>query len=295
MRIIDVHTHPEYFDKNKRPLGAEESARMTLRHMDVYGVRLSGLLGYDVMPGQAPDSIRKVNDFTADIVRLHPDRFFGFAFVNPTIPGGFVAEELDRCLSTPEFRAIKLEIDVNCRSPLLDPIMRKAIQYDVPVLHHSWSLNPWSMCAEEIQMQQGRSEPHDIADLARRFPDAKIIMAHSEGCGIRGILDVADRENVWIDTSGSQPFSGTLEFAIETLGSRRILFGTDMLGRGMPSQLGRIDGTRLSKQDRENILYRNAIELFGFEDTAIYEDHRRQHAGGVLAHSALHRPVAGRA
>lgn len=290
MRIIDVHTHPEYLDKHKRSLGAEESARMTLRHMDVFGVRLSGLLGYDVMPGQSPESIRKVNDFTAKIVQLHPDRFFGFAFVNPTIPGGFVEKELDRCLSTPEFRGIKLEIDINCRSPLLDPIMRKAIRYDVPVLHHSWCLNPWSMCAEEIQMQQGRSEPPDIADLARRFPDAKIIMAHLEGCGIRGILDVADLSNVFIDTSGSQPFSGTLEFAVETVGSRRILFGTDMLGRGMPSQLGRIEGSRLSREDRENILFRNAETLFKFSDQPDkqHEDHRRQCGRGVLADSAIH-------
>lgn len=275
MRIIDVHTHQEYFDRKKEPLGAAKSVEMTVQHMDAYGVRLSGLLGHDVMPGQSEDSVRKVNDFTAELVAFRPDRFFGYVFINPGCSPGFVEEELDRCLRTPEFAGIKLEIDVNCRSPLLDPIMRMAMQYDVPVLHHSWYLNPWSISQAELELQRHRSDPRDIADLARRFPDAKIIMAHLEGCGIRGILDVAHLENVWIDTSGSQPFTGTLEFAIETIGARRILFGTDMLGRGMPSQLGRIEGTRLSKEDRENILFRNAMSLFKFQDESgkAYENH----------------------
>jgi predicted TIM-barrel fold metal-dependent hydrolase len=293
MQIIDIHTHPEFYNRNKEPLSISEAVEMTVHHMDGFGVQLSGLLGYDVSPGQSEESVRKVNDHTAAMVAASPDRLFGFAFINPACSAGFIREELDRCLQTPGFLAIKLEIDVNCRSALLDPVMQKAIQYDLPVLHHSWYLNTWSMGPAEQDFQKGRSEPHDIADLARRFPRAKIIMAHLEGSGIRGVLDIADLENVWIDTSGSQPFSGTLEFAVETLGSSRILFGTDMLGRGMPSQLGRILGSRLTPEDRDNVLFRNARSLFRFQtkfDTA-YENHRRQRSDGVLANPAVHQSL----
>lgn len=262
MRIIDIHTHPEPFGKFQHPWTVDQAIDRMLRHMDHYGVQYSGLLGYDVMPGQNESSVRKVNEFTAEMVAARPDRFFGFAFINPTLPARFVDEELERCLSIPGFVGIKLEVDVNCRSTLLDRVMKQAIRFDVPVLHHSWSLNLWCMPENEVNMQWERSEPHDVADLARRFPDAKIIMAHLEGCGQRGILDIADLPNVWIDTSGSQPFSGTLEFAVQTLGGGRILFGTDMMGRGMPSQLGRILGSRISEEDRDRILFRNAQPLF---------------------------------
>lgn len=262
-----------------------------IRHMDAFGVCKSGLLGYDVMPLQTIESVRKVNDFTADLCVAFPGRLFGFAFINPSHDREVVEAELDRCLQKPGMLAIKLEIDVNSRDRRIDAIMRKAVQYGVPVLHHSWYLNTWALSAEEVELQKHRSNPADIADLARRHPDARIIMAHMEGCGMRGILDIADCGNVWLDTSGSQPFSGTLEFAIETLGSERILFGTDMMGRGMPSQLGRIRGSRLSEDDRANILYRNAIALFGFDDdvSSGNENHRRERISGVLADPAVHR------
>ncbi len=35
-----------------------------------------------------------------------------------------------------------------------------------------------------------QSDPLDIAALARRFPDVKIIMAHLSGAGIKGILKI---------------------------------------------------------------------------------------------------------
>jgi len=272
MRIIDIHTHPEPFGKFRQPWTVDQALELMLRHMDHYGVQYSGLLGYDVMPGQDEASVRRVNDFTAEMVVARPERFFGFAFINPALPARLIEQELDRCLSRNEFRGIKLEIDVNCRSSLLDRVMHKAIEHDAPVLHHSWYLNLWSMSPQELRMQEHRSEPHDVADLARRFPQAKVIMAHMEGCGGRGILDIAELPNVWIDTSGSQPFTGTLEFAVRTLGADRILFGTDMMGRGMPSQLGRILGSRLSDEQREQILFRNAQSLFKLQ-TRTAHDH----------------------
>lgn len=262
MRIIDIHTHPGPVANIPSPWTAPQAIEYMLRHMDHYNVQYNGLLGYNVRPGKDEAAVRWVNDFTAQMVAARPDRFFGLAFINPALPEAFVDEELDRRLNTPAFGGIKLEMDVNSRSPLLDRVMHHAIQHDVPVLHHCWSLNTWSMSDQSLAQQRQRSEPHDIADLARRFPRAKIIMAHMEGCGQRGILDIADLPNVWIDTSGSQPFSGTLEFAVQTLGSGRILFGTDMLGRGMPSQLGRILGSRLSDEDRSRILFANAQSLF---------------------------------
>ena len=260
--MIDIHTHPEYFKCGEERLSIPEAIDTMLAPMNAFGVRLCGLLGFNVLPFQDEEEVRTVNNHTAAMIAARPDRFFGFVFINPLSSPDFLNEELDRCLQLPGFRGIKLELDMNCRDRRLDPVMAKAIEYSVPVLHHSWDLNPWCMSEDELKMQENRSEPHDIADLARRFPEAKIIMAHLEGCGVRGILEVADLENVWIDTSGSQPFTGTLEFAVKTIGSSRILFGSDLLGRGLSGQLGRIMGARIAEEDREKILSANARTLF---------------------------------
>ncbi|MBE2204882.1 MAG: amidohydrolase [Chthoniobacterales bacterium] len=259
MKVIDIHTHPKGFSGQGLSCPVEEAVAAALEQMDRCDIVMSGILGH-VAPFQTAESVREGNHYTERMVNLHPDRFFGMCFVNPALAESAVREELTRRLESPAFRGIKLELDVNCRSALLDPVMEMAIRHDVPVLHHSWYVNPWTV--ENDKTQENRSEPHDVADLARRFPEARIIMAHMEGSNVRGILDIADLENVWIDTSGSQPFSGTLEFAVKTLGSRRILFGSDLFLRGLASQLGRILGTPLSPEDRENIFHRNARAVF---------------------------------
>lgn len=259
--IIDVHTHqPSPHFGYEVPAG--ESARLHLEQMDQFGVAVSGLLG-QVRPGQTVEEMRESILLTREVVRQAPDRLFGMVYINPAAPEDVVRGELDRHLQTPHFRGIKLELDVNCRDSRLDVVMEKAREYRVPVLHHSWYVNTWALGPADLEVQRNRSEPADVADLARRFPDVRIIMAHLEGSNIQGILDVADLPNVWIDTSGSQPFTGTVEFAVETIGSRRILFGSDLIVRSLESQLGRIYGSNLSDEDRENILHRNAEELFG--------------------------------
>ena len=262
-RIIDIHTHQPLYQEDGSTYSVSDSARLLLEQLDLGGVQMAGLLGYSVSPGKSVEEMRFVNQQTSEVIACDPERLLGFVFVNPSLPASIVAGELDQYLSQGGFRGIKLELDVNCRDPRVNVVMEKARQYNVPVLHHSWYVNTWCMNEGELQVQLNRSEPHDVADLARRFPDVPIIMAHMEGSGIRGILDVAECGNVWIDTSGSQPFTGTLEFALETVGSRRILFGSDLCGRSIEGQLGRILGTRMPEADRENILWRNAETLLG--------------------------------
>ncbi len=258
--IIDVHTHqPSPFNQLK--INAEQSARLLLGQMDGHGVAFSGILGR-VRPGQSEEEMRESIAFTDAVVRCAPDRLYGMVYMNPSMPEEVISELLDRHLQTPYFRGIKLELDLNCRDPRMELLMEKAIAYDVPVLHHSWYLNLWESSEDTRRKQAQRSEPHDVAALARRFPKARIIMAHMEGCGVRGILDIAELPNVWIDTSGSQPFTGTLEYAVEMLGSHRILFGSDLMGRSLEGQLGRIYGSYISDDDLEKILFRNAREVF---------------------------------
>lgn len=274
MQIVDAHTHPRKFVGRRKlslrrtseedtALSPRESANLHIAQMNHAGVSMSAILGYDVLPGLNAESVSSVNHFTCDMVRAGSERLFGLCFINPALPESTVAGELDRCLSLPEFRGIKLELDVNCRDRRLDLVMQKAIEYGVPVLHHAWYLNPWE--APDDQNQRNRSEPQDVADLARRFPSATIIMAHMEGSNIRGILDIVELGNVCVDTSGSQPFSGTLEFALKELGRDRILFGSDYFIRGWESQMGRILGSTLSQDDREAILFKNAQRIFDLE------------------------------
>ena len=96
-----------------------------------------------------------------------------------------------------------------------------------------------------------------------KYPDMKLILAHF-GTG-RGyyvpIIQRAKHQNVYADTSGSASSkNNVIEYTVQQVGSEKILFGTDSYSCAF--QRGRIDYADISEQDKENILYKNAMRLF---------------------------------
>ncbi|MFH1969905.1 MAG: amidohydrolase family protein [Verrucomicrobiota bacterium] len=205
--------------------------------------------------GATPDQIVAANNQTMQLVRRYPDVFIGFCFLNPNHAKIFLLKEITRCVEKGNLEGVKLEVETNARSRRLDPIMEACAQLNIPVLHHAWYKTVGKVLDE--------STPADIADLAGRHPNTKIIMAHLTAAGMRGVLDIQPYSNVYIDTSGSQPFAGIVEYAVEKLGAQRILYGSDIAGRDFSCQLGRIYGAKINRRDRDLILGLNAKKLLG--------------------------------
>lgn len=243
--IIDFHSH------NTTSQETDALFESSLRN----GIRKIVLLGDVLRFGYYPTEkqIREINDDTIAALKRYPGLCYGFCFLNPANDVGFMLEELERCIHEHSFKGVKLEISVNCRDERLYPIMEKLKEYDLPLLHHCWY--------KTVSKYKDESDPADIAFLARIFPSVKIIMAHLAGCGHRGIEDIVECPNVYIDTSGGQPVAGLVEYAAQKLGPARILFGSDAPYRDVICQLGRIYGANLNESCKEMILYRNAKDV----------------------------------
>ena len=97
--------------------------------------------------------------------------------------------------------------------------------------------------------------------LADKYPDMKLIIAH---LGSKEHVDAvanARHGNIYTDTSGgASNLNNILEYAVKRVGSEKILFGTDTYA--FPFQFGRIVLSDLSFEDKENILWKNAMRLF---------------------------------
>ena len=137
--------------------------------------------------------------------------------------------------------------------PELDPIMVQAVQLDVPVLQHAWLKTTGNL--------PGESTPCDVADLARRHPDTRIIMAHLNGAGFRGIEAIVDVPNVVIDTSGGDPESSMVEAAVARLGPDRVVYGSDAPIRHFGVSINKVIGAEIPVEVKRAILWDNSARL----------------------------------
>lgn len=253
-RVFDIHTHPTFEGKNTTLAQIDEIVAYG-RSLGVEGmVVLGDVLLYGRLP--SVQEVQEINNKTAELVEWYPDYFKGFCFLNPLLGEAFVVDETERCIKDMGFTGIKLEICNNARDDCMGPVMNQALKLRVPVLQHS---------ADQtiIQEREFHTDPADTAWLGRQYPDVPIIMAHLTACGYRGVREIMDIGNVWIDTSSYPPVAGLVEYAVQHLGAHRVLYGSDLIIRDLPVQIGRVLSACITEEQKQDILYNNAAQLLG--------------------------------
>jgi predicted TIM-barrel fold metal-dependent hydrolase len=253
MRIIDIHAHPMLRHDRRGRAGAEQ----LLARARVHGIRHLVVLGDVLAFGRSPSAaqLRTINDETYSLMRRHPGLITGFCHLNPTLGARAVWREIERCVLR-GFRGLKLEIANNAADAAMRPLMEAAQAHGLIVLQHAWSMT-------KIGERAFHTDPEDVATLARRFPQVRIIMAHLTGCGVRGVQAVKPFPNLVVDTSGAAPETGIVEYAVEQLGADRILYGSDVPIRDFGVAIARITGSRLNATVQRKILHDNAARLLG--------------------------------
>ena len=63
------------------------------------------------------------------------------------------------------------------------------------------------------------------------------------------------------DLAGGDPTAGFTEMAVRELGAERVLYGSDAGGRSFASQLAKVYGARISRDDKRLILGGNLKRL----------------------------------
>src|SRR5205085_10786119 len=91
----------------------------------------------------------------------------------------------------------------------------------------------------------------------------KFFGGHGGGDWEWGVAAYKQVDNIWLDMGGGEDIYGFMDVALRALGPRRIVFGTDIWGRSIPSQVSRIVACDLPDADLERMLWRNAAEVLG--------------------------------
>ncbi|MGC9319592.1 MAG: amidohydrolase family protein [Armatimonadota bacterium] len=240
--IIDCHIHPT------AAVGGSpaDCAKELLPFADRMGIEMMGVsLGPRFFPQPTEAQIEADNDFNARLIKLHPDRFFSYANLNPNYLRHSL-EELDRRVANGPFVGIKLWIALCCAHPNLDPICEWAAELGAPILQHTFLRAGGNLPHE--------SSPADLVALAARHPDVTFIAAHAGLDWERGLATVAPRPNILVDTCGFDPEMGFTEMAVRELGARRVVYGSDATGRSFASQLAKVRGADISEETRCRVL-----------------------------------------
>lgn len=161
-----------------------------------------------------------------------------------------------------------------CDDPLYDPLMECCAAHDVPVLQHTWKqVGPEGPGSGNFPNE---ATPERLLTLARRHPRVKFCGGHGGGDWEWGVAAYKQVDNIWLDMGGGEAINGFMELALRALGPSRIVFGTDIWGRSIPSQVSRIVACDASDADKERMYWRNAVEIFGERLPSAWREHFAQ-------------------
>jgi len=245
--IIDAHTHLW--------LGRETECRNAiLRAADIYSYKKAGV---STLCSELPDEeeIAACNRATAAFIRDCPELIFGWCYLNPRHKNAL--DVLKKGLEDQRMTGVKLWIAALCDDPAVDPIAEYCSVHGIPVLIHALD--------KTVGQMRYESRGSNVRALALRFPELKILMAHMGGNEYTGIRPVAGCPNVSVDLCGVVHRADSLEYAIEHLGTGRILYGTDMIGGGsFWNNIGRVEALDIPDGEKARIYYKNAENfIFG--------------------------------
>lgn len=252
LRIWDVHSHM-YRVPGDTP---EQRVEYLVRLADRMGIeRLILSQGYSANLHPTVDQLREENDRVLRAVRRYPDRVYGSVYLSPVHLDASL-KEFDRCVRDGPMIGIgELEIDKRCNAPELEPIVERAVSMNAPILQHCWLKTGGN--------EPGESSPADLAELARRHPDATFICAHTGGNWEQGIRMIRDTKNICAEIAGSDPTSGFVEMAVRELGPERVVYGSDVGGRSFASQLSKVIGAAIPEPAKALVLGANLRRLYG--------------------------------
>ncbi|MBP1988593.1 amidohydrolase family protein [Paenibacillus eucommiae] len=251
--IIDSHLHVFFSQSQPWRPQVEE----TLHHMEMAGIKQTCLLPNPQWTGTyfpSKDEMLFQAEALSEITNAFPGRFLPLLFICPLLPYDFTLDLMEQYILKGPLIGAKFHVSLYADDDRYEPIYNYLERHDLPLLFHAWY--------KTVENYAYESTPSQIAEVARRHPDLRILMAHLTGSKLRGIMDIKKYPNVCIDTSGSQPEEGYLQRALEELGPDRVLYGSDYPIRAFSTQLARIESVDMSEEVREKVLQCNAQRFF---------------------------------
>lgn len=237
--IIDSHCHAGKGDGLTGPWDTAAPLKKYMRRAAEAGIN------HTVLFAAFHSDYAVANRQVARIVASRPDRFYGFAFVNPERDRGRIYRLVQEAVVKFGFVGIKVH---RHDARITREICEAARAFSIPVLYDVMG---------EVSV---------VELLATEYPDVAFIIPHlgSFADDWRAQLALIDHlvrhPNVYTDTSGIRRFD-LLEQALERAGAKKILFGSDGPWLHPGVELSKVRALDLSPEEERLVLSGNFLRL----------------------------------
>lgn len=258
--IIDFHAHiypAKIAEKASDTIGQFYNIQMKYKGSPESLLESGSRIGVDRYivhsTATAPHQVESINNYIIGEVESHPE-FIGFGTIHPEYEN--YENELIRIYSA-GLMGIKLHPDF-LKFPIdlreMDDIYEVIAGLKMPILVHAGDY------------RYDYSGPKRIAHVLEKHPTLKVVAAH-----FGGYTQWEDSEkylvgkNVWFDTSSSL-WKLTPDEAMRMIrnhGVEKMLFGVDYPMWDHQEELERFNKLPLTPEERDAILYKNAVDLLG--------------------------------
>ncbi|TSC31342.1 amidohydrolase family protein [Corallococcus sp. Z5C101001] len=239
--IIDCHCHAGKGDGLTGPWDTSAPLDDYLRRASAAGISRTVLLA------AFHSDYATANRQVARLVKRHPERFYGFAFVHAVRDRGRVFERVQEAVRRYGFRGIKVH---RYDARISREICEVARAFALPILYDVMG------------------EVSGVELIATEYPEVSFIIPHlgsfaDDWRAQRALLDLLARlPNVHADTAGVRRFD-LLEEAVERAGAHKLLFGSDGPWLHPGVELAKVLALELSPKDRQLVLGGNLLRLMG--------------------------------
>jgi predicted TIM-barrel fold metal-dependent hydrolase len=196
------------------------------------------------------------------VCKQYPDRLIPLAVINPNLLGW--KEHLKKCIEEYSAKGIKFHPDYHKFNLLEEEtaeVMEESRKLNLPIYIQTSILDmrhhPGYCFVSEVPILE-------VANVVKRYSQNNFIIGGGKHfqTRVRELLNsVGQSENFYIVTDGlGGPFDG-LGDLVERIGSKRLLFGTRTPILYAEAAKLMIEQSKISNEDKENMLGKNAIEL----------------------------------
>ena len=251
--IIDTHLHLGYLSGLNIP---QEPDGYIMEQFKKYGVK-KAIFSHHAALSSIDFGLAK----TIEALEKYKGMLYAYLVFNPNFAKkslGIIKE----CINHEAVVGVKIHPSWHACYPYDERYLefwKYADSNGIVVLTHTWNPNV-------PNKSQKFSDPVFFEKIAADNPDVKIILAHAGGRGeyFYKVIDLLKRnKNLYVDFAGDifEPF--LIKSYVDSVGSSKLLFGTDLPWVDLRYYLSNILNSQITDSDRQNILGLNALKLFG--------------------------------